>query len=148
MFFYFHCEQKQRAGDFHPPAPLVMKQIYYLQVPASLPAGISHFLDAQAWSRLQVAPAGCGALQRCGVKAITHTVPSLQSLSSLHSVSAAKEMVDNDMETIRAVDNKNLLSICNSSWINFIIRGEFIFDPQNPYIHRNPLSRKQLLTIR
>ncbi len=35
----------------------------YLQAPASLPAGISHFLEIHTASRLQAAPAACGALQ-------------------------------------------------------------------------------------
>ncbi|CDI04475.1 hypothetical protein BN873_980076 [Candidatus Competibacter denitrificans Run_A_D11] len=56
----------------------------YLQMPASLPVGISHFLETHTTSRLHGAPAAWGGLQTGGVKANMHTSPFLQSLSSLH----------------------------------------------------------------
>jgi hypothetical protein len=72
---------------------------------------MSHFFEAHTTSRLQGAPAACGGLQTCGVTAKMQTLPSLQSVSALHS-SAAKDAGDiKDKERIIAVDNKNFLTM-------------------------------------
>jgi hypothetical protein len=70
------------------PAPQLYKSLsyleFYLQIPASLPAGTSHFPETHTASRLHGAPAGCGGLHTGGVKANMQTLPPVQSLSLLH----------------------------------------------------------------
>ena len=85
-------------------------QLIYLQTPISLPAGISHFLEAHTTSRLQGSPAGCGGLHCGGVKAKIQTLPSLQSASLLHS-SAAKAVSGRDSDAITAIGNRYFLRI-------------------------------------
>jgi hypothetical protein len=71
-------------------------------------------LEMQTASRLQMAPAGCGALHTCGVKAKMQTLPSLQSLSAWHSslaASAEKPTCDTDIDAIIAIDNKSFLTM-------------------------------------
>jgi len=92
------------------PTLKIRQAMLYLQTPASLPEGISHFLEAHTTSRLQGSPAGCGGLHWGGVKARIQTLPSLQSASFLHS-SAAKEATGRDNEAITAIGNKNFFNI-------------------------------------
>lgn len=53
-----------------------------------MPAGSSHFPEAQTLSRLHGFPAGCGGLQTGGLRARIHTSAPLQSSSFLQAVSA------------------------------------------------------------